>query len=277
MVMKRRKMKAKIEESVKAITDKVSFKPEIGIILGTGLGMLAKDVEPAGVIPYQEIPHFPVPTVESHSGRFILGKLSGKKVCVMQGRFHYYEGYEMPEITHPVRVMKGLGIKILIVSNACGGLNPQFQAGDIMVITDHINLLGDNPLRGVTDPDLGPRFPDMYNCYDRELVDLTEKVALDLKLTLRRGVYIATMGPNLETASEYRLFRNFGGDAVGMSTVPEVIVARQIGIKVLGFSVITDMGLPDAMRPVNLAEILRIAGGAEPKLTALVREVVKRM
>jgi purine-nucleoside phosphorylase len=270
-------MKAKIEESVKAITDKVSFKPEIGIILGTGLGMLAKDVEPVGVIPYQEIPHFPVPTVESHSGRFILGKLSGKKVCVMQGRFHYYEGYEMPEITHPVRVMKGLGIKILIVSNACGGLNPQFQAGDIMVITDHINLLGDNPLRGVTDPDLGPRFPDMYNCYDRELVDLTERVALDLKLTLRRGVYIATMGPNLETAAEYRLFRNCGGDAVGMSTVPEVIVARQIGIKVLGFSVITDMGLPDAMRPVNLAEILRIAGSAEPKLTALVREVVKRI
>lgn len=270
-------MKAKIEESVKAITDKVSFKPEIGIILGTGLGMLAKDVEPVGVIPYQEIPHFPVPTVESHSGRFILGKLSGKKVCVMQGRFHYYEGYEMPEITHPVRVMKGLGIKILIVSNACGGLNPQFQAGDIMVITDHINLLGDNPLCGVTDPELGPRFPDMYNCYDRELVDLTEKVALDLKLTLRRGVYIATMGPNLETAAEYRLFRNCGGDAVGMSTVPEVIVARQIGIKVLGFSVITDMGLPDAMRPVNLAEILKIAGGAEPKLTVLVREVVKRI
>ena len=270
-------MKAKIEESVKAITDKVSFKPEIGIILGTGLGMLAKDVEPVGVIPYQEIPHFPVPTVESHSGRFILGKLSGKKVCVMQGRFHYYEGYGMPEITHPVRVMKGLGIKILIVSNACGGLNPQFQAGDIMVITDHINWLGDNPLRGVTDPDLGPRFPDMYNCYDRELVDLAEKVALDLKLILRRGVYIATMGPNLETASEYRLFRNCGGDAVGMSTVPEVIVARQIGIKVLGFSVITDMGLPDAMRPVNLAEILRIAGSAEPKLTALVREVVKRI
>jgi purine-nucleoside phosphorylase len=270
-------MKAKIEESVKAITDKVNFKPDIGIILGTGLGMLAKDVEPAGVIPYQEIPHFPVPTVESHSGRFILGKLSGKKVCVMQGRFHYYEGYGLQEVTHPVRVMKGLGIKILIVSNAGGGLNPQFKSGDIMVITDHINLLGDNPLRGVTDPDLGPRFPDMYNCYDRELVDLTEKAALDLKLTLRRGVYIATMGPNLETAAEYRFFRNCGGDAVGMSTVPEVIVARQIGIKVLGFSVITDMGLPDAMRPVNLAEILKIAGGAEPKLNALVQEVVKRI
>jgi len=270
-------MKAKIEESVKAITSKVSFKPEIGIILGTGLGMLAKDVEPVGVIPYQEIPNFPIPTVESHSGRFILGKLSGKKVCVMQGRFHYYEGYGMQEITHPVRVMKELGIKILIVSNACGGLNPQFQAGDIMVITDHINLLGDNPLRGVTDPDLGPRFPDMYNCYDRELVALTEKVALDLNLPLRRGVYVATMGPNLETGAEYRFFRNCGGDAVGMSTVPEVIVARQIGIKVLGLSVVTDMGLPDAMRPVNLAEILRIAGNAEPKLTALVREVVKRI
>jgi len=270
-------MKEKIEESVKAITSRVKFKPEIGIILGTGLGMLAKDVEPVGVIPYNEIPHFPVPTVESHSGRFTLGKLSGKPVVVMQGRFHYYEGYALQEITHPVRVMKELGIKILIVSNACGGVNPQFKSGDIMIITDHINLLGDNPLRGVTEADLGPRFPDMYNCYDQNLVALTENVAIDLKLAIRRGVYLATMGPNLETAAEYRLFRNMGADAVGMSTVPEVIVARQIGIKVLGLSVVTDMGLPDAMRPVNLVEILRIAGQAEPKLTALVREVVKRI
>ena len=270
-------MKEKIEKSVKAIKSKVDFKPEIGIILGTGLGMLAKEVETIGQVPYNEIPHFPTPTVESHSGRFILGKLSGKKVCVMQGRFHYYEGYSMQEITHPVRVMKELGIKLLIVSNACGGLNPQFKSGDIMVITDHINLLGDNPLRGVTDTDLGPRFPDMYNCYDQELVALTEKVALDLKLPLRQGVYVATMGPNLETAAEYRFFRNIGADAVGMSTIPEVIVARQIGIKVLGLSVVTDMGLPDAMRPVNLAEILSIAAKAEPKLTALVQEVVKRL
>ncbi|MEO0093339.1 MAG: purine-nucleoside phosphorylase [candidate division WOR-3 bacterium] len=270
-------MKEKIAESVKAIKNKLNFKPEIGIILGTGLGMLAKDVEPIAVIPYQEIPHFPIPTVESHSGRFILGNLSGKKVAVMQGRFHYYEGYTMQEITHPIRVMHGLGIKILIVSNACGGLNPLFSAGDIMIITDHINLLGDNPLRGVTDPDFGPRFPDMYNCYDRELIALTEKVALDLKLPIRRGVYLATIGPNLETAAEYRFFRNIGADAVGMSTVPEVIVARQVGIKVLGLSVVTDMGLPDAMRPVNLAEILNIASQAEPKLTALVREVVRRL
>lgn len=195
----------------------------------------------------------------------------------MQGRFHYYEGYSMEEITHPVRVMKELGIKLLIVSNACGGLNPQFKSGDIMTITDHVNFLGDNPLRGVTDTDLGPRFPDMYNCYDQGLVSLTEKVALDLKLPLRRGVYVATMGPNLETAAEYRFFRNIGADAVGMSTVPEVIVARQIGIKVLGLSVVTDMGLPDAMRPVNLTEILSIAANAEPKLTALVQEVVKRL
>jgi purine-nucleoside phosphorylase len=271
------KMKEKIAASVKAILSKIDFKPQIGIILGTGLGMLAKEIEPVAIVPYQEIPHFPAPTVESHSGRFILGKLSGKRVCVMQGRFHYYEGYTMQEITHPVRVIKELGAKILIVSNACGGLNHQFQAGDIMLITDHINLLGDNPLRGVIDPDLGPRFPDMYNCYDRELVALTEKAALDLKLQLRRGVYVATMGPNLETVSEYRFFRNIGGDAVGMSTVPEVIVARQIGLKVLGLSVVTDMGLPDAMRPVNLAEILSIASAAEPKLTVLVREVVKRI
>ncbi len=276
-MQKWRSVKEKIEKSVKAIKSKVDFKPEIGIILGTGLGMLAKEVETIGQVPYNEIPHFPNPTVESHSGRFILGKLSGKKVCVMQGRFHYYEGYSMQEITHPVRVIKELGIKLLIVSNACGGLNPQFKSGDIMVITDHINLLGDNPLRGVTDTDLGPRFPDMYDCYDHELVALTEKVALDLKLSLRRGVYVATMGPNLETAAEYRFFRNIGADAVGMSTVPEVIVARQIGIKVLGLSVVTDMGLPDAMRPVNLAEILSIAASAEPKLTALVQEVVKRI
>lgn len=270
-------MKQRIEESAKAIQKKVNFKPEIGIILGTGLGMLAKEVEPAAIIPYDEIPHFPKPTVESHSGRFILGKLNGKKVCIMQGRFHYYEGYTMQEITHPVRVFKELGAKILIVSNACGGLNPQFQSGDIMLITDHINQLGDNPLRGTGDPDLGPRFPDMYNCYDRELIALTEKVALELKLILRRGVYVATTGPNLETAAEYRFFRNIGADAVGMSTVPEVIVARQIGLKVLGLSVVTDMGLPDAMRPVDLKEILSIASNAEPKLTALVRAVVKRL
>jgi len=270
-------MKEKISESVEAIIGKVNFKPEIGIILGTGLGMLAKEVKSVAIIPYEEIPHFPRPTVESHSGRFILGNLSGKRVGVMSGRFHYYEGYTLQEITHPVRVMKELGIKILIVSNACGGLNPQFQAGDIMVITDHINLLGDNPLRGVTDPDLGPRFPDMYNCYDRELIALTEKVALDLKIPIRKGVYLATIGPNLETAAEYRFFRFIGADAVGMSTVPEVIVARQIGLKVLGFSVVTDMGLPDAMRPVNLAEILSVASQAEPKLTALVSEVVKRI
>lgn len=272
-------MKEKIRESVEAIIRlrQINFKPEIGIILGTGLGMLAKDVKPVTIIPYEAIPNFPKPTVESHSGRLIIGNLSGKRVVVMQGRFHYYEGYTMQEITHPVRVMKELGIKILIVSNACGGLNPQFQTGDIMVITDHINLLGDNPLRGVTDSDLGPRFPDMYNCYDRELVALTERVALDLKLPIRKGVYLATIGPNLETAAEYRFFRFIGADAVGMSTVPEVIVARQIGVKVLGLSVVTDMGLPDAMRPVNLAEILSIANQAEPKLTALVSEVVKRI
>lgn len=263
-----------ISESVKVIRRKTDFKPVIGIILGTGLGKLVSDIKIKSAINYTDIPNFLKPTVESHAGRLIFGDLSGKRICAMQGRFHYYEGYDMVDITFPVRVMKGLGIKTLIVSNACGGINPQFSAGDIMVITDHINLMGDNPLRGVTDTNLGPRFPDMYNCYDKTLIALSEKAALNAKIPLRRGVYVGVLGPNLETAAEYRFFRFIGGDAVGMSTVPEVIVARHIGIKVLGFSVITDMGLPDAMRSVDFPEVLKVANGAEPHLTRLIREVV---
>lgn len=270
-------MREKIQESVKAIRQKTDFVPEIGIILGTGLGKLAEEIERVSIIPYNEIPYFPIPTVESHSGRFILGNLRNKKICAMQGRFHYYEGYSMIEITHPVRVMKELGIKLLIVSNACGGLNPQFSSGDIMVITDHINLLGDNPLRGLNEPELGPRFPDMYNCYDRDLIRLAESVALKLNFPLRRGVYVAVSGPNLETAAEYRFLRIIGADAVGMSTVPEVIVARQMGLKVLGFSVVTDMGLPDALKPTNLDEIIGIANRAEPNLTRLITGIIEEV
>ncbi len=268
-------LSAKIQKAVKKIHTKTNFIPDIGIILGTGLGKLISDIKINCTIDYQDIPYFVKPTVESHAGRLIFGELSGKRVCAMQGRFHYYEGHDMVDITFPVRVMKELGIKILIVSNAGGGLNPQFCAGDIMVITDHINLMGNNPLRGVNDLKLGPRFPDMYDCYNKKLVDLAERAALNNNLSLRRGVYVGVLGPNLETAAEYRFFRFIGGDAVGMSTVPEVIVARHIGLRVMGFSVITDMGLPDAMRSVDFPAVLKVANRIEPKLTQLIREVVR--
>jgi len=263
-----------IKRSVHAIRLETKSRPQIGIILGTGLSRLVSDINTKTSIEYSQIPHFLVTTVKSHTGRLIFGKLRGKEVCVMQGRFHYYEGYDMADITHPVRVMKALGIKTLIVSNACGGLNPQFKTCDIMVITDHINLMGNNPLRGVSDERLGPRFPDMYNCYNKELIDLAEKAALKAQIPLRRGVYVGVLGSNLETGAEYRFLRIIGGDAVGMSTIPEVIVARQIGIKVLGFSVITDMGLPDAMKSVKFVHVLNAANKAEPNLTRLIREVV---
>jgi purine-nucleoside phosphorylase len=266
-----------IQESVQAIRQRTSFRPEIGIILGTGLGKLADEVAVEASIPYAEIPHFPVPTVESHQGRLILGTLSAKPVVVMQGRFHYYEGYDTRQITHPVRVMKALGVRTLVVSNASGGVNPHYRAGDVCVITDHINLTGLNPLRGPNEDALGPRFPDMFECYDPKLVALAEESALALAVPLRKAVYAWVTGPNLETAAEYRYLRIIGADVVGMSTVPEVIVAKHTGIRVLGFSVITDMGLPDAMTAVDLEEVLRVAGEAEPKLTALVRDTVRRI
>jgi len=270
-------LKQRIAQSVQAIRTRTEFRPELGIILGTGLGKLAGDVNAEAVMPYSDIPHFPAPTVESHGGRLILGSLNGRPVVVMQGRFHYYEGYEPQQITHPVRVMKELGIKVLIVSNASGSVNPQFKAGDVAVITDHVNLTGLNPLRGPNDDSLGPRFPHMCDCYDPTLVNLALDVALRLGIRLHPAVYAWTTGPNLETAAEYRYIRTIGADLVGMSTVPEVIVARHAGLRVLGFSVITDMGLPDAMRPVGLAEVLQMAGLAEPKLTAIVREIVGRI
>jgi purine-nucleoside phosphorylase len=270
-------LKERIRESVAAIRSKTGFRPDIGIILGTGLGRLADEVESDTTIPYDTVPHFPVPTVESHRGRLILGGLSGRPVCVMQGRFHYYEGYEPREISHPVRVMKELGARTLIISNAAGGLNPGFAAGDIAVITDHINLTGQNPLRGPNDEGLGPRFPDMFQCYDPALVALAAQAAQELNVALRQGVYAWVTGPNLETAAEYRYLRTIGADMVGMSTVPEVIVARHAGLRVMGFSVVTDMGLPDAMKPCDLAQVLAVAGEAEPRLTALVREVVRRL
>lgn len=269
-------LKAQIKESHDFIRKYTKMRPEIGIILGTGLGGLAKEIKKEVVLEYEDIPHFPVSTVESHHGKLIFGSLSGKKVVAMQGRFHYYEGYTMQQITFPVRVMKFLGIHTLLISNAAGGMNPHFRRGDIMVITDHINLLGDNPLIGKNDETLGPRFPDMSEPYSRKLIDLAENVALDLKIKLQRGVFVAVPGPNLETRAEYRFLRSIGADAVGMSTVPENIVAVHMGINVLGFSIITDECFPDSLKPATVEEIIAVANRTEPKLTKIMKEVVKR-
>jgi purine-nucleoside phosphorylase len=266
-----------VEEAVQFIRSKTEFVPKTGIILGTGLGALVEEINVVQDISYQDIPRFPISTVESHAGKLIFGYLGGKNVMAMQGRFHYYEGYDMKQVTFPLRVMKALGVTTLVVSNACGGLNPQFKAGDIVVITDHINLLGSNPLFGPNDNTLGPRFPDMCYCYDPDLIQLAENVALNLGLKLHKGVYVAVAGPNLETAAEYRFLRAIGADVVGMSTVPEVIVARHQGTKVLGFSLITDMGLPDALKPTNLAEILATAARSEPVLKRIISRVVEDM
>ena len=266
-----------IDEATASIRSQTDAKPTVGIILGSGLGALGKGIEVQTTVGYETIKHFPRSTVESHDGRFLFGQLGGKSVVAMQGRFHFYEGYSMQQITLPVRVMHQLGVKILIVSNACGGMNPQFVAGDIMAITDHINLLGGNPLIGPNLDDFGPRFPDMCHCYDRELLGLAEQCALDLKIPMQKGVYVAVAGPNLETAAEYRFLRGIGADVVGMSTVPEVIAARQQGTRVAGFSIITDMGLPDALHPTDFETILGVAGKAEPILSNLIGELVKRI
>lgn len=270
-------LKAKIQESSDFIKTKTRIKPEIGIILGTGLGALAKEISKEAEIPYDQIPHFPISTVESHAGRLIFGKIADKPVMAMQGRFHYYEGYSMQQITFPVRVMKNLGAHTLLVSNACGGMNPLFTPGDIMVITDHINLFGDNPLIGLNDDSLGPRFPDMSEPYTKDLIELVEQIALEEKIKIQKGVYVALSGPSLETRAEYRFLRAIGADVVGMSTIPEVIVAVHSSMKVLGLSVVTDACFPDALKPVNIQEILRVAAEAEPKLTLLMKRVVERM
>ncbi|MEJ2677894.1 MAG: purine-nucleoside phosphorylase [Gemmatimonadota bacterium] len=266
-----------LEEAVAAVRVRSELKPHVAIILGTGLGGLAKEIDVAASIPYPDLPHFPIPTVETHSGRLLLGTLAGQHVVAMEGRLHRYEGYSMQEITLPVRVMRLLGADVLVVSNACGGMNPLWSPGDLMVLDDHINLLGDNPLIGPNLDALGPRFPDMSEPYDRELQALAESVALEQGLALRRGVFVAVTGPNLETRAEYRMLRSLGADVVGMSTVPEVIVARHMGMRVLGLSIITDMGLPDALDPVDVPEIIRVAGETEPKLTALIKGVLARM
>lgn len=274
------KLREQVDEAVTYIRKHTKMRPEIGIILGTGLGGLVKEIRKEIVLDYEEIPHFPLSTVESHHGKLIFGTLSGKKVVAMQGRFHYYEGYTMQQVTFPVRVMSrnvGLGVKTLITSNAVGGMNPEFRKGDLMIITDHINLQGDNPLIGPNDNEMGPRFPDMSEPYTHRLMDLAHEVAADLKINLRHGVLVAVQGPNLETRAEYRFLRNTGADAVGMSTVPEVIVAVHMGMSVLSFSIVTDECFPDTLKPVSVEEVIAVANGAEPKLTRVMKEVVKRM
>jgi purine-nucleoside phosphorylase len=266
-----------IQEAKQFIQAQWTGRPRVGVILGTGLGGLAEDIEADILLPYEDIPHFPQPTVKSHAGRFVCGRLSGKTVVAMEGRFHYYEGYSLQQITLPVRVLRALGCEVLVVSNACGGMNPQFAKGDIMVIEDHINLIGDNPLIGKNDDRLGPRFPDMCWAYDRELIALTQRVALEEKIVCHKGVFVAVSGPNLETRAEYRFLRGIGADVVGMSTVPEVIVGVHCGLRNLGLSVITDMCLPDALEPVSLEEILATATAAEKKLRVLVRRAVGEM
>lgn len=270
-------LRRKLAETVEFIKCEFEVSPQIAIILGTGLGKLAERISGRKSIEYSGIPHFPVSTAIGHKGELVFGKIGNKKIVAMEGRFHYYEGYSLQEVTYPVRVVKALGAKILIVSNAAGGMNPLFKAGDLMAIVDHINLMGVNPLIGPNDESLGPRFPDMCDPYDLKLIKLAEKVALEEKIKLHKGVYVGVTGPNLETRGEYRFFHAIGADAVGMSTVPEVIVARHAGLRVFGISCITDVCLPDALKPADIKEIIKIANEAEPKLTKLIYKLIERI
>lgn len=267
----------KIDQAAYSIQERLPFQAEIAVILGTGLGSLADSIEDPVTIDYDSIPHFPVATVDGHAGCLIAGTLSGKKVLGLSGRFHLYEGYSMEEVTFPVRVARALGVHTLIISNAAGGMNPQYRAGDLIVITDHINFMGDNPLIGPNDDKLGPRFPDMCEPYTHALIDLAEKAALEEGIRLQRGVYLGCTGPCLETPAEYRFMRIIGADLVGMSTVPEVIVAVHAGLKVLGVSIVTDECFPDCLAPVNIEKIIKCAEEAEPKLTRLIARCLRAM
>lgn len=265
----------KINDAHEVIRRHWDRKPQVAIVLGTGLGGFAAQVEVEATIDYADIPHFPRSTAISHRGRLVCGMLDGVPVIAMEGRFHFYEGYPLKQITLPIRVFRSMGAELLVLSNACGGMNPYFACGDIMVIEDHINLIGDNPLIGINDDRLGPRFPDMCEPYDLMWVDRVRAIARRQQIEAHKGVFVAVAGPNLETRAEYRFLRMIGADVVGMSTVPETIVAVHCGLKVIGLSVITDICLPDALRPANVEEIIRVAGEAEPKLALLVREIVR--
>ena len=264
----------KIEEAVQAIRNQWNKAPHAGIILGTGLGSLVEEIDVEVTLDYADIPHFPQSTAVSHAGRLVCGTLKGLPVMAMEGRMHMYEGYPLKLITLPVRVMQAMGAELLVVSNACGGMNPTYRCGDIMIIEDQINLMGDNPLIGVNDDRLGPRFPDMCEPYELALVDRALAVARNADIVAHRGVFVAVAGPNLETRAEYRFLRTIGADVVGMSTVPEILVAVHCGMRCVGFSVITDMCLADALKPANVEEIIAVANEAEPRLTTLVKGVL---
>jgi purine-nucleoside phosphorylase len=266
-----------VQEATRAVRSRWRGVPQVGLILGTGLGALAEEIVAEATIPYPEIPHFPHATVQSHKGQFVCGTLVGQTVAAMEGRFHLYEGYSAAQVTFPIRVMKELGCRYLIVSNAAGGLNPLYNKGDLMVIDDHINLLGMNPLIGPNDERLGSRFPDLIEPYDKTLQKMALHVALEENIVAHRGVYVAVTGPNLETRAEYRFLRAIGADVVGMSTIPEVLVAVHAGLRVLGFSIVTDMCLPDALRPVSVEEIIAVAQEAEGKLRTIVKKVLERL
>jgi purine-nucleoside phosphorylase len=267
----------RVQEATAAVRTRWPKRASVGIVLGTGLGALAEEIAADTKIPYPEIPQFPRSTVESHAGQLVCGTLAGKSVVAMEGRFHLYEGYTPSQVTFPIRVMRELGCRVLIVSNASGGLNPMHAKGDLIVIEDHINLMGVNPLIGPNDERLGPRFPDLIEPYDRKLQDLALRVALEENLVAHRGVYVAITGPNLETRAEYRFLRGIGADVVGMSTVPEVLVAVHAGMRVLGFSIITDRCMPDALEPVKIEDVLAVARAAEGKLRTIVKRVLERL
>ncbi|HET9233667.1 MAG TPA: purine-nucleoside phosphorylase [Candidatus Eisenbacteria bacterium] len=266
-----------VERAVESVRNRTTLRPKAGLILGTGLGDVSDAIAEAISIPYEAIPGFVASTAESHAGEFVLGRVGKLPVVAMKGRLHFYEGYSMSEITFPVRVMRALGADTLIISSACGGMNPQLRLGDIVALTDHINLMGDNPLIGPNDDDLGPRFPDMSEPYSRALIELAESIALEERVRLVPGVFVAVAGPNLETRAEYRFLRTIGADVVGMSVVPETLVAVHGGMRVLALSVVTDLCFPDALEPADIARILAVAGRTEPSLRRLITRVLERL
>ncbi len=270
-------MLRKIEETALFLQERTSRRPKVGIILGTGLGNLATQITDKEEIPYNEIPHFPVSTVEGHSGKLIFGKLGNKEVMAMQGRFHFYEGYDMQKVTFPVRVMHAVGIETLFASNAAGGMNPTFEIGDLMVLNDHINLFPEHPLRGKNYEELGPRFPDMSAAYDKVLIRMAFEIASKHHIKLQKGVYVGTQGPTFETPAEYHYFRMIGGDAVGMSTVPEIIVARHMNMRCFAISIITDLGVPGKIVEVTHEEVQQIANNVQPNMTLIIKDIINQL
>jgi len=270
-------MLTNMQEAVDFLQSKTAIRPSVGIILGTGLGGLVKEIEVVDEVPYENIPHFPVSTVESHSGKLIFGRLGGKEVVAMQGRFHFYEGYDFQQVTFPVRVMKLLGVERLVVSNASGGVNPDYEVGEIMILNDHINFFPGNPLIGKNFDELGPRFPDMSDVYDAEMIGVAQTIAQEEGIRVATGVYLGLTGPTLETPAEYRMVRILGADAVGMSTVPEIIAARHMEIPCFAISIITDLGVPGKIKKVSVQDVIEVASRQEPKMTKIISELIARI